>query len=197
MNELATYFKELKRKYPKTMSKDQFYQVAHISKATALFLLQAGLVPCRDTGKKTRRYTIETDDVITYLKDRLVRPEHYKADAGWYKASSSVKNDLLTNRLIFCFSSEQEKKLAAFFLKKMQTYEDLLSVKQFAEFLGYDSTTVVNWCNKGHLKHFNVSGKFLIPKISAAEYSVSLTVSHGRKKSEKHQLLLQEFLTKK
>ena len=53
----------IRRAYPETISKEQFYRIAHISKATALHLLQNGLVPCKDTGKKTRRYTIRTDDV--------------------------------------------------------------------------------------------------------------------------------------
>lgn len=47
---------EILKAYPKGMSKDQFYKVAHISKATALYLLQSGLVPCNDSGKQTRRY---------------------------------------------------------------------------------------------------------------------------------------------
>ena len=38
--------------YPETISKEQLYQIAHISKATALHLLQNGLIPCKDTGKK-------------------------------------------------------------------------------------------------------------------------------------------------
>ena len=54
MEELRIYCKELRNKYPKTMNKEQFYRAAHISKATALYLLQSGLVPCQDTGKKTR-----------------------------------------------------------------------------------------------------------------------------------------------
>lgn len=61
------YYEEIKRTFPRTMSKDQFYQVAHISKATALYLLQSGLVPCKDSGKKTRRYTIKTTDVGIYV----------------------------------------------------------------------------------------------------------------------------------
>ena len=59
------YYEEIKRTFPRTMSKDQFYQVAHISKATALYLLQSGLVPCKDSGKKTRLYTISNRDVQT------------------------------------------------------------------------------------------------------------------------------------
>ena len=65
-------YEEIKKAYPKTMSKDQFYKVAHISKATALFLLQTGLVPCKDSKKKTRRYTIKTKDVISYMQERIV-----------------------------------------------------------------------------------------------------------------------------
>lgn len=56
MKNLEAHFKEIKKQYPKTMSKDQLYRVAHISKATALYLLQSGAIPCKDTGKKTRRY---------------------------------------------------------------------------------------------------------------------------------------------
>ena len=54
-------YDEIRKQYPETISKDQFYRIAHISKATALYLLQSGLVPCIDSGKKTRRYTIRTD----------------------------------------------------------------------------------------------------------------------------------------
>ena len=75
MKNLEAHFKEIKKQYPKTMSKDQLYRVAHISKATALYLLQSGAIPCKDTGKKTRRYTIKTDDVIEYLRQREICPE--------------------------------------------------------------------------------------------------------------------------
>lgn len=46
--------------------------MADISKATALYLLQSGAIPCKDTGKKTRRYAIKTDDVIEYLRQREI-----------------------------------------------------------------------------------------------------------------------------
>ena len=49
MTESMKYYESIRRKYHETVSKDQFYQIAHISKATALHLLQNGLVPCKDT----------------------------------------------------------------------------------------------------------------------------------------------------
>ena len=56
--------------YPNGMTKDQFYCVARINKQHAKYLLDSGLVPCINTGKKTRKYHIATHDVITYLCDR-------------------------------------------------------------------------------------------------------------------------------
>lgn len=56
--------------YPNGMTKDPFYRVARINKQHAKYLLDSGLVPCINTGKKTRKYHIATHDVITYLCDR-------------------------------------------------------------------------------------------------------------------------------
>ena len=70
--------------YPNGMTKDQFYRVARINKQHAKYLLDSGLVPCINTGKKTRKYHIATHDVITYLCDREDHPEKYKVPTGFY-----------------------------------------------------------------------------------------------------------------
>ena len=70
--------------YPNGMTKDQFYRVARINKQHAKYLLDSGLVPCTNTGKKTRKYHIATHDVITYLCDREDNPEKYKVPTGFY-----------------------------------------------------------------------------------------------------------------
>lgn len=88
MTEKNEYYEAIRKQYPATISKDQFYRIAHISKATALYLLQSGLVPCKDTSKKTRRYTIRIDDVIFYMIDREEHPEVYAAPRNWYRERS-------------------------------------------------------------------------------------------------------------
>ena len=52
MKEKLDFYESIRREYPEVITKDQFYRIAHISKATALFLLQSGKVPCKDSGKK-------------------------------------------------------------------------------------------------------------------------------------------------
>ena len=52
---------------PDVITKDQLYRICHISKSTALYLLQSGKIPCEYTGRKTRCYKIKKADVIAYL----------------------------------------------------------------------------------------------------------------------------------
>ena len=76
--------------YPNYLTKEDFYKIAHISKATARYLLQSGKVPCKDTGKKTHRYLIPTENAIRYLEDREIHLNEYAAEPGWY--SGKVKH---------------------------------------------------------------------------------------------------------
>lgn len=67
-------FAKIKETYPEKIGLEQMRVICHISKKTARYLLKSGLVPCIDTGKKTRQYIINTKDVIAYLKKRQSSP---------------------------------------------------------------------------------------------------------------------------
>lgn len=90
------YCREILEQYPEYITKDQMYRICHISKKTCLFLLESGLVPNIDSGKKTRRFKIKTTDVIQYLHDRDDYPELYKAPDGFY-VRDGCKKALLPN----------------------------------------------------------------------------------------------------
>ena len=191
------YYKEIRRAYPKTMSKDQFYRVAHISKATALHLLQNGLVPCKDSGKKTRRYTIKTNDVINYLQNRLLFPEKFLAADGWYeKRSGNSKSCSSGKDPLLALTPEQSELLRRYFEQEMIDYDDLIDVEQLSDFIGYGYSTIIYWCAEKKLKSFNVSNKYLIPKICAYEYLASPKAHCIRVKSFKHRMFIQDFFNK-
>jgi hypothetical protein len=71
--------------YLPIITKDQFYRICNISKKTAAHLLDNGLVPCINSGKKTRKYKTKLEDVIEYLETREKDPRRYAAPSGWYK----------------------------------------------------------------------------------------------------------------
>ena len=53
--------------YPETINSEQLRIILGISKRKCAWMLQNGVIPCKDTEKKTRRYTIEITDVIHYV----------------------------------------------------------------------------------------------------------------------------------
>ena len=137
MTEKMKYYEAIRREYPETISKDQFYRIAHISKATALHLLQNGLVPCKDTGKKTRRYTIRTDDVILYMIDREIYPEKYRAPDLWYKDRSGHYNSRITYRTELTQLSEDERAAFREYVEQaLMDYGDLMTVAEVVEVIG-------------------------------------------------------------
>ena len=140
-------YDEIRKQYPETISKDQFYRIAHISKATALYLLQSGLVPCIDSGKKTRRYTIRTEDVITYLMEREIHPEDYRAPEMWYaKRSGRTKPRKKRCNRLKKLSDTETKHFRTYMEAKLEDYDDLLKVADVTEVIGYSSASVHLWC---------------------------------------------------
>ncbi|MCI7474858.1 MAG: DNA-binding protein [Clostridiales bacterium] len=63
-------YRYLQREYPETISMDQLYRICHISKRKARWLLEHRVIPCQDSGKQTRRFSIRLEDVICFLEQR-------------------------------------------------------------------------------------------------------------------------------
>ena len=170
--------------YPIYMTKEQMYQVCQISKRTSLFLLENGLIPCLDSGKKTRRFRIKTEDVIHYLEDREVHPELYKPPAGFYK--QKVKNKVKSTNSPTPLTQKDVQFMRKFYEAKLGKYPDVLSSKQISSFTGYDTTSVNNWCEKSKLKHFSIKRKNLVPKPYLIDFLVSKDYIGIGVKSKKH-----------
>jgi hypothetical protein len=131
--------------YPNGMTKDQFYRIAHISKRHAKYLLDSGLVPCHDSGKKTRRYTIQTRDVVTFLCDREDNPDKYKAPKGLYIGNSGkAKRRRSTTEIIrFHFTEPEKTGLYKEWERLAADYNDLLTTSDVTELTGYSAPEMV------------------------------------------------------
>ncbi len=104
--------------YPAVITKDQFYRICNISKKTAKHLLDNGLVPCINSGKKTRKYKLKLTDVIVYLEARDASPEIYTAPIGWYKRGSTYKGHKREPRVL----TEKERKHIINYAKTKEVY---------------------------------------------------------------------------
>ena len=164
MNETTNY-QFILEQYPIYMTKDQMYRICHISKKTCLFLLESGLVPCLDSGKKTHRFKIKTTDVIKYLEDRDTRPEYYKAPSGYYTKLCSPPPRALSDNDLSVMKQYYEKELAI--------CPDVMTINQVSAFTGYGKTSVERWCSKGYLQHLFVKQRYLVPKIYLLDFLLS------------------------
>lgn len=152
--------------YPPTISKDQLYRICHISKRTASHLLENGLIPCKSSGKKTRKYTIAIEDVVEYLKRRDLTPNDYTAPDGWYGCKVKKR----PTKKAFRFSEDMQKQLIAYALLFLEDCPDVLSIAEVSEITGCTTTAVTKWCNNKHLHSFFIRRKFYIPKLSLIEF---------------------------
>lgn len=177
--------RKILKQYPAHISKEQLYKICHISKRTALYLLESGLIPCANSGKQTRKYTVATQDVIDYLMRRDKEPERYLAPTGWYKGKS--KNNFIN------LSPELNRKMRFYFEQLMESYPDVLSVQQVAEITGYKDATTARWCSCKKLYHFCISGKLKIPKVSLLEFMMSVDFREIRTKSKKHREFIMDL----
>ena len=182
MNETAINWDSM----PDIITKDQLYQICHISKSTALYLLRSGKIPCEYTGKKTRCYKIKKSDVITYLEKRKIFPESYSAPAGWYKGNYSIKLEtkIPENAL---------KNMRQYYTEMLAQYPDVMTATEVSTIIGYGKTTVNNWCRKGHLKAFKRNNMNHIPKVYLIEFCYSKYFRTITRKSDWHIRALQEF----
>ena len=195
MREKQQYYKQIRKDYPENVSKEQFYQIAHISKATALYLLESSKVPCTKSEKRTHRYIIRTDDVIRFLKDRAYHPDKYSVPDGWYYQHSGAKGKVYTFRSeLSGLTTKQCVDLRVYMEKQTEEYDDLLSVSKVTEITGYSSITIQRWCSKVGLKSFRSSRGLLIPKQCLVDFLLSAYVSDLSSKSQKHINMISSFL---
>ena len=183
------YCREILEQYPEYITKDQMYRICHISKKTCLFLLESGLVPNIDSGKKTRRFKIKTTDVIQYLHDRDDYPELYKAPDGFYMRDGCKKVPSFED----VFTKEDLTSMRQYYEMLLKDYPDVLNVRQVAQFTGYGESSVAKWCSKQELKNFFIRQKFQIPKEYLLDFLVSRYFIGIAVKSEKHKMFNEQL----
>ena len=185
---VAVQYQEILAQFPVFMSKEQMCRVCKISKKTCRYLLESGLVPCRDRGTQTHRFQIKTSDVIRYLKAREQNPEKYKPPLGYYKPGS-----FLLFRQKNVISQIELQIMRSFYEEKLDAFPDVLTPQQIAIFTGYSDSTVNQWCEKEALQHFLIKNKRYIPKTFFVDFLVSWRYIRISVKSDTHRNMNREL----
>jgi hypothetical protein len=171
-------YQEILDKYPSEISKEQLYKICHVSKRTASYLLESGLIPCQCSGKKSRKYKIDTNEVVKFMNKREECPDVFNAPPGWYKEIQDKESTDLPQKI--------KAKMQSHFKEAMSRYPDLLTVNDIGEMTGYSSAAVSRWCLSNTLRHFVIHKKYLIPKPYLLEYVTGIQFYTMWYKSKKY-----------
>ena len=113
--------------FPEIISGEQLRKILHISKRKCAYLLKSGVIPCIDTGQKSRRYYIRLNDVIEYITTTE-------------KAASAVKPQRPPESFRERLNDE------------WHDLPELLTITGVAKITGYTTNAVDRWIVKGSLR---------------------------------------------
>ena len=117
---------------------------------------------------------------------RKLFPESYSAPAGWYKGNYTVKMKTELPEQIL-------ENMKLYYTELFAQYPDVLTTSEISKVIGYGTTSINNWCKKGHLKAFKRNNMNHIPKVYLIEFCCSIYFRTITRKSDWHIRALQEF----
>ena len=172
-------------KLPDKLSLEDFRVVCHISKRTARYYLQSGLVICENNGKKTHCYIIQKRDLIAALKEFEEHPCKFYIPKEFYNGGKYHKGKMH----ILTYLPDDDIKspvTKAYYEKKMEDLPDLLCSAQVADITGYDQKTIRTWCVEQRIKYLSIHPRVWIPKEFFMNFLLSEEYNNIPRKSQTH-----------
>jgi DNA-binding transcriptional MerR regulator len=158
-------YDELRARYPKYISKDQLYRICRIAKRTAKYLLDNGIIPCTDTGKRTRRYKVALEDIIAYMKKREKHGSQVPCGAVNSKPSKAPKISFSQ-----VLSTESMEDLRRYFEYIYDEFPDVVNIFDLGEMTGLSHVTLLRYVKQGIIQSLLVDRRLMIPKQYVADF---------------------------
>ena len=186
-------YESLREAYPEFISLDQLYKICGVSKISATYLVENGIIPAIDTGKQTWRYKIALDDAITYLRRR----EQVGSMIPRGVATSRKPKHERMKSTRKCFAQMvtpgQEAAIAEYFDFIFADYDEILTTLDIIEMTGLEKSTVLKLLKAGVIKSIMTYPKYLIPKPYLLEFVITPRFIEYRTNSEHFRKILGGF----
>lgn len=140
----------LKKQYPEYVTKEQLRLIAHISKSHAKWFLDSGIIPCENSGKKTRNYKIALADIIRFLKKR---------DKGEIPRPNKTEPQIIMAKFPYEYSEYL-----------LHPLPDLFTLKTFCQYANISYEAALGRISKGVLECIFINAKHYILKSTAIKF---------------------------
>jgi len=186
-------YESLREAYPEFISLDQLHKICGVSKISATYLVEHGIIPAIDTGKQTWRYKIALDDAITYLRRR--EQVGSMIPRGVATSRKPKHERMKSTRKCFAqmVTQGQETAIADYFNYIFAEYDEVLTTLDIIEMTGLEKSTVLKLLKAGAIKSIMTYPKYLIPKQYLLEFVVTPRFIEYRTNSEHFRKILGGF----
>ena len=168
------------------ISAEKLYKILHYSKRKTKYLLDNGVIPCENSGKKTRCYSIKMSDVAVYLENIRRDPKQYFFPAGIF--SSNCKHvPVYTIDL----SSGEHQRLYGIITRALSKAPDALTVEDAASATGYSTTFMIKAIQRGDLYVEKLPRGYIVPKEKLIRFLAGKSGMAVKYKSAFHKKMLQ------
>lgn len=178
-------YEKLREEYPEVITMEQFRKIAHVAKRTAKWILDNGVIPCEDSGKKTRRYKIRLNDVIAFLEKR-------ERGAFVNVIPKGQFSNIYQKRIMHEYINSEE--MGRYLAKEWDTLPEALAVKEVQNITGYCSGSILRWIEQEKLQAVLYRNSYLVMKSSVVEFLSSMDGQSIQQKSPKHQEMIAEYM---
>lgn len=172
-------------KNDKYITKEELRIMLHISKRKATWMLENGVIPCLNSGKKTRQFKIKLSDVEEFIR----KGKKMDAPLGQFSAAKYNKRRLIHTRL----TEKELKAFRAFLRKKFQDTPDALTIADAKRLIGYSTSAILRYISAGKIKGMPYYNYFILAKD---DLIVFITSAYGNKivnKSKAHTKLIDDW----
>ena len=183
-----------KTKKGEKLTAEQICKILHISKRKCAWMLQNGMIPCKDSGKKTRRYTVLQKDLDAYIKDSAEHPEKYFIPVTFSSKNPGKREPIKKYEpdKYFIYPEQVPADFRAWLDDAWYDLPDVITPKDVETILGYEHESVRRWINRGWLQITKAHNFEYI----ARDWLIDFTCDYAFqiiKKSEKHRKLLDKY----
>ena len=149
------------------ISADKLYRILHYSKRKTKYLLDNGIIPCVDTGKKTWKYQVKISDVKYYLKHK----QALSLPVGMFNSK--------TDKIKIHYEPTDIEQLLEVLFTRLEDYPDALTVAQAADASLFSEKALGDAIKKGLLHAESILQVRYIPKQKLTVYTRN-RIRHGR-----------------
>jgi hypothetical protein len=171
------------------ISLEELYQILHVSKRKATWMLEHGVIPCRKRETATHKYAIKLEDVLEYLK-KDEKERNKDIPVGIFSSKNNkAKESACSPRL-----SQEEKEI----FKKILQFElinlsDTPTVEETSKAIGYCRSTIYRLARSKRIYSAKIGSKTIVSKKSLIELIISEDGFSISPKSDWHKSMIELY----